>query len=61
MDLNKLVDSAKKMVDDRGGVDSLKGDAEELKDIVGNKDSVTDKAKEAVDALKEPGAHKPTG
>ena len=30
MDFKKLADKAKKVVDDRGGVDSLKEDAEEL-------------------------------
>jgi len=56
MDFKKLIGKAKKTVDDRGGVDSLKADAEELKGIVGRQGSVTDKAKEAAKALKEPGA-----
>lgn len=56
MDFKKLIGKAKKTVDDRGGVDSLKGDAEELKGIVSRKGSVTDKAKDAAKALKEPGA-----
>ncbi len=33
MDLGSLTKQAKKLVDQRGGVDALKGDAEELKDI----------------------------
>lgn len=56
MDFKKLIGKAKKTVDDRGGVDSLKADAEELKGIVSRKGSVTDKAKDAAKALKEPGA-----
>ena len=35
MDLDSLTTQAKKLVDARGGVETLKGDAEELKDIVG--------------------------
>ncbi len=56
MDLGKLVDEAKELVEERGGVDSLKADAEELKDIVTGEGSVVDKAKEAVEAVKDPGA-----
>ena len=33
MDFKKLADKAKKVVDDRGGVNSFKEDAEELKGI----------------------------
>ncbi len=55
MDLDSLTKQAKKLVDDRGGVDSLKGDAEELKDIVGGGGSAMDKAKKAAEALKDPG------
>jgi hypothetical protein len=56
MDVNKLTDQAKKLVDDRGGMDSLKEDAAELKDIATGEGSVTDKAKAALDAIKDPGA-----
>jgi hypothetical protein len=55
MDLDGLTKQAKKLVDDRGGVDALKGDAEELKDIVGGRGSAMDKAKKAAEALKDPG------
>ena len=55
MDFGKLADEIKHAVDERGGVDSLKEDAEELKDIATGKGSVTDKAKEAVEAIKDPG------
>ena len=55
MDLDSLTQQAKKLVDDRGGVDALKGDAEELKDIVGGRGSAMDKAKKAAEALKDPG------
>ena len=55
IDLKKLFNKAKKTVDDRGGVESLKADAQELKDIAGGKGSLTDKAKNAAAAIKEPG------
>jgi hypothetical protein len=56
MDFKKLADKAKKVVDDRGGVDSLKEDAEELKGIAKGRGSLTDKAKDAASAIKDPGA-----
>lgn len=56
MDLSKLTDQAKKLIDDRGGMDALKEDAEELKDIATGEGSVTDKGKAAVEAIKDPGA-----
>lgn len=59
MNLKGLFDKAKKTVDDRGGVQSLKEDAEELKDVATGKGSLSDKAKEAAEAVKDPG--KPGG
>lgn len=56
MKLNKLMDKAKKTIDQRGGMDSLKADAEELKTIAKSKGSLKDKAKAAAEAIKEPGA-----
>jgi hypothetical protein len=61
MDFKKLFDKGKKMVDDRGGVDSLKEDAQELAAIAKGKGSLTDKAKEAASAVKEPGTNEPAG
>ncbi|MFN8215633.1 MAG: hypothetical protein U0R71_03465 [Solirubrobacterales bacterium] len=58
MKLNKLVDKAKKTIDQRGGMDALKADAEELKSIAKGKGSITEKAKAAGAAIKEPGAPK---
>ncbi|HVO55923.1 MAG TPA: hypothetical protein VMT37_16050 [Solirubrobacterales bacterium] len=57
MKLSNLFNKAKKTIDDRGGMDALKADAEELKDVATSKGSLTDKAKAATDAIKEPGAH----
>lgn len=51
-----LADQAKKVVDQRGGTDALKRDAENLKGIAKGKGSLSDKAKAAADALKEPNA-----
>jgi hypothetical protein len=56
MDLKKLADKAKKTIDDRGGMDSLKADAEELKKVAKGEGSLKDKAKQAAKAIKEPGA-----
>jgi len=55
MDFKKLADKAKKTIDERGGVESLKADAEELKRVAQGKGSLTDKAKAAAQAIKEPG------
>lgn len=56
MDLKSLFNKGKKIVDQRGGVDSLKEDATELKDIAQGKGSLSDKAKDAAAAIKDPGA-----
>jgi hypothetical protein len=56
MDFKKLADKAKETIDKRGGMDSLKADAEELKKVAKGDGSLTDKAKAAAAALKDPGA-----
>ena len=56
MDLKRLFNKGKQIVDKRGGVDSLKEDAAELKDIAKSKGSLSDKAKGAAAAIKDPGA-----
>lgn len=56
MKLKSFFDKAKKTVDDRGGVQSFKEDAEELKKVATGKGSLSDKAKDAAAAIKEPGA-----
>jgi hypothetical protein len=56
MDIDKLTDQAKKLIEERGGMDALKDDAMELKDIVQGEGSLTDKAKAAAEALEDPGA-----
>jgi hypothetical protein len=56
VNLRRLTDQAKKIVEKRGGTDALKEDAEELKDIAKGEGSLKDKANAAADAVKEPGA-----
>jgi hypothetical protein len=55
MDLKNLTEKAKELIDKRGGAGSLKGDADELKDIASSDESLTEKAKDAIEAIKEPG------
>ncbi|MGN6558799.1 MAG: hypothetical protein ACTHLH_12440 [Solirubrobacterales bacterium] len=61
MDFKKLTAKAKDTIDKRGGMDSLKADAEELKKVAKGSGSLTDKAKAAAQAIKEPGAHREGG
>jgi hypothetical protein len=56
MNLKDIFNKAKKTVDDRGGIESLKEDAGELKDVAKGKGSLADKAKGAAAAVKDPGA-----
>lgn len=56
MRFGDLVNKAKRVVDQRGGTEALKQDAEELKDIARGRGTTQDKAKRAAEALKEPGA-----
>lgn len=56
MNFGKLADQAKQLIDKRGGMESVKEDAVELKNIAGEKASLAKKVKEAGAALKDPGA-----
>ena len=56
VNFRNLTDKAKELVEKRGGTDALKQDAQEVKDIAKGRGSLTDKAKAAADALKDPGA-----
>ena len=56
MDLGKLAEKAKGLIDRRGGMASVKEDATELKDVAGKDESPMDKATDAGEALKDPGA-----
>jgi hypothetical protein len=55
MDLKRMGQRAKDLVDKRGGTDALKQDAEELKRIAKGQGTLSDKAKAAAQALKDPG------
>jgi hypothetical protein len=59
MGLSDLLDRAKGIVQRRGGTEALKEDAQELKDVATSDASMTDKVKEAAEAVKEPGAKGP--
>ncbi|MGA8925694.1 MAG: hypothetical protein WB462_05685 [Solirubrobacterales bacterium] len=59
MGLGKLFKRGKKTIDERGGGESLKEDADELKDVATSKESIADKAKDAPKAVKDPGAPGP--
>lgn len=59
VNFKRLTDQAKKAIDKRGGMDSLKEDAGELRDIAKGKGSLKDKAKDAGKAVKDPGAKGP--
>jgi hypothetical protein len=57
MDFNRLIGKGKKLIDDRGGTDALKQDAQELADVAKGGGSLTDKGKAAAAALREPGSN----
>jgi hypothetical protein len=59
VNFKRLADQARKTIDKRGGMDSVKEDAQELRDIAKGKGSLSDKAKEAGKAIKDPGAKGP--
>jgi hypothetical protein len=59
MDFKRLSEQAKRLIDRRGGTKSLKEDADELRDIARGEGSLSDKAKAAAEAVKEPGAKAP--
>lgn len=56
MDLRQLSSRAKDLVEKRGGTESLKQDAGELRNVFKGPGSFKDKAKSAAEALKRPGA-----
>ena len=56
VDWKKLADQASDVVEKRGGIKSLEEDAGELVEIAKGGGTVSDKAKQAANALKEPGA-----
>ncbi len=61
MKFEKLALRAKKIVDERGGLESLKADAAQLKDIAKGEGTMSEKAKAAAQAIKTPGADDAAG
>jgi hypothetical protein len=55
MKLNQIADKAKQAIDKRGGIDALKEDLQEVAEVAKGRGSLTEKAKAAAEALKEPG------
>ena len=58
MDWKRVADRAREVIDQRGGPESLKEDADELRNIAEGPGTLGDKAKQAAEALREPGAHR---
>ena len=56
MDFGAIVNQAKAIVDERGGIGALKEDASEVAGIVQGDGSLLDKATQAMAAIKDPGA-----
>jgi hypothetical protein len=56
MDFGKLAKKAEGVFKKRGGTAAAKEDLGELKDIASGKGSLSDKAKAAAEAVKDPGA-----
>lgn len=55
MRLGNIANKAKQAIDKRGGMDALKGDAAELREIAKGKGTLKDKARAAGEAVKKPG------
>jgi hypothetical protein len=61
MDWKRVTDQAKQVINKRGGTESLKEDADELRDIAEGPGTLSEKAKRAAEAIREPGAHREPG
>jgi hypothetical protein len=55
----EVAERAQQVVDQRGGAEALKQDAEELRDIAQGEGGLLDKAREAAEAVRDPGAPGP--
>jgi hypothetical protein len=60
MKFSDITKRAKEQIDKRGGVDALKQDAQELREIAKGPGTMGDKAKKAAAAVKEAGARDTT-
>jgi hypothetical protein len=61
MDWKRVADQAKQVINKRGGSESLKEDAEELRDIAEGPGTLSEKAKRAAEAIREPGGNAGAG
>jgi hypothetical protein len=59
MDWQAMVDKVKQVFQQRGGTQAAKEDAQELRDVSQEQGSTTDKARDAAQAIREPGAPSP--
>ena len=59
MNWKAMADKAKQTFQQRGGSKAAKEDAEELRNIAQGQGSLSDKAKQATAAIREPGAQRP--
>lgn len=60
MKLNRIADMARQAIDKRGGMDALRQDLNEVRDVATGRGSLRDKARAAAEALKQPGANAET-
>ena len=60
MNFKRMADKAKRLIDDRGGTDKLKQDAERLRNIATGPGTAKEKAKAAGEALKQPSPTAPS-
>jgi hypothetical protein len=56
MGVDEFENKVKQEVEDRGGTDALKEDATEVKDDITEQGSLSDKAKDVAEDVKDPGA-----
>jgi hypothetical protein len=61
MDWKRVTDQAKQVINKRGGTESLKEDADELRNIAEGPGTLSEKAKRAAEAIREPGARREPG
>ncbi len=55
MRFNRIADLARQAIDKRGGIDALKQDLGEVRDVATGRGTLREKARAAADALRQPG------
>jgi hypothetical protein len=56
MNFKSFFKKGKKTAEERGGAESFKADAGELRDIAGGKGNIAEKAQDGTEAIRDPGA-----